>query len=77
MDISLHHRTPILAAIDPRCLAVRAIAYARSEIETDAEARITRSAFDAAGRAIAQWDARFWVDGETEGEDGVWGAMEQ
>src|SRR5471032_808274 len=57
----IHTHTPTLSVIDPRGLSVRVIAYCRS-VETDeAEERINRSAYDAMGRLIEQWDPRLWA----------------
>lgn len=61
--IGLHHKTPTLAVIDPRRLAVRSVAYWRAEIAQTPETRVTRHGFDAAGRGIDQWDARLWANG--------------
>ncbi|VVN19510.1 RHS repeat domain-containing protein [Pseudomonas fluorescens] len=61
--ISLHHKTPTFAVIDPRNLAVRSVAYWREEIEQPPETRVTRHGFDAAGRAIDQWGPRLWANG--------------
>ncbi|WP_339501300.1 RHS repeat-associated core domain-containing protein [Pseudomonas silesiensis] len=61
--IGLHHKTPTLAVIDPRNLAVRSVAYWRAEIAQIPETRVTRHGFDAAGRGIDQWDARLWANG--------------
>lgn len=57
---SLHSGTPTLIVTDPRLLAVRSIAYCRSNIGQPAETRITRQAFDAVGHSIASWDPRLW-----------------
>ena len=61
--LGLHHKTPTLAVIDPRNVAVRSVAYWRAEIELTPETRVTRHGFDAAGRRIDQWDARLWANG--------------
>jgi len=58
---SIHVHTPTLAVVDPRGLDVRSVAYYRS-IETAApEERINRSAHDAIGRLVKQWDPRLWA----------------
>ncbi|MCJ8206622.1 RHS repeat-associated core domain-containing protein [Pseudomonas sp. RGM2987] len=57
----IHTHTPILAVVDPRGLAVRAVAYCRSVEEAEPEERINRSAYDAMGRLIEQWDPRLWA----------------
>ena len=59
---TVHRATPTLTALDPRALAVRSVAYCRMAASGPAEARISRSAHDAAGRAVAQWDPRLGAD---------------
>ncbi|WP_250886348.1 RHS repeat domain-containing protein [Pseudomonas brassicacearum] len=57
----IHSHTPTIAVVDPRGLDVRSVAYCRT-IETAApEERINRSAHDAIGRLIKQWDPRLWT----------------
>jgi insecticidal toxin complex protein TccC len=52
--------------VDPRGLDVRSVAYCRA-IETAApEERINRSAHDAIGRLVKQWDARLWALGSED-----------
>ena len=53
--------TPALSAVDPRGLAVRLIAYCRTDGSATAETRIHRVGFDATGKACAQWDPRLWA----------------
>ncbi|MPQ68585.1 MULTISPECIES: RHS repeat-associated core domain-containing protein [unclassified Pseudomonas] len=57
----MHTHTPTLAVVDPRGLAVRVVAYCRSVETAEAEERINRSAYDAMGRLIEQWDPRLWA----------------
>ncbi|MBA1376250.1 RHS repeat-associated core domain-containing protein [Pseudomonas brassicacearum] len=57
----LHRHTPTLSAVDPRGLPSRTVRYCRTALGEDAEARVERQAFDAAGRREAQWDARLWA----------------
>ncbi|WP_245150918.1 RHS repeat domain-containing protein [Pseudomonas fluorescens] len=60
---SIHTHTPTLTVVDPRGLDVRSVAYYRA-VETAApEERINRSAYDAMGRLIEQWDPRLWALG--------------
>lgn len=58
---SLHRHTPTLNVIEPRGLQVRSVAWCRSAPDADAEARVHRVRFDAAGREVAQWDPRLWA----------------
>nr|WP_269803028.1 RHS repeat-associated core domain-containing protein [Pseudomonas uvaldensis] len=61
MTGSIHTHTPTLTVVDPRGLDVRSVAYYRA-VETAApEERINRSAYDAMGRLIEQWDPRLWA----------------
>lgn len=62
-DFGFHHATPTLWVTDARGLPVRSVAYCRSTREQVPEARVTRQAFDAAGRATEQWDPRLWGEG--------------
>lgn len=54
--------TPQLAVIEPRSLAVCSVDYCRSAITEPAEARINRTTYDPAGRAITQRDPRRVTD---------------
>lgn len=67
MNRELHRYTPTLAAVCPRGLPVLSVAYHREAEAAEARARIERRSFDAAGRRIAQWDARLWADGNAAG----------
>ncbi|WP_248748046.1 RHS repeat-associated core domain-containing protein [Pseudomonas sp. MWU12-2037] len=57
----VHTHTPTLTVVDPRGLAVRVVAYCRSVETAEPEERINRSAYDAMGRLIEQWDPRLWA----------------
>ncbi|WP_256350515.1 RHS repeat domain-containing protein [Pseudomonas gingeri] len=57
----IHTHTPTLSVIDPRGLAVRVVAYCRSVETEEPEERINRSAYDAMGRLVEQWDPRLWA----------------
>ncbi len=59
----MHAHTPTLKVIDPRGLAVRAVAYHRS---STLEARISRQIYDAAGRATHSRDPRLFKLLESE-----------
>lgn len=56
-----HTHTPTLTVIDPRSLTARSVAYCRCVGTADAEERINRTAYDAMGRLIEQWDPRLWA----------------
>ncbi|WP_347904256.1 RHS repeat-associated core domain-containing protein [Pseudomonas purpurea] len=56
--LTLHRHTPTLTVADPRGLAVRSVGYCRSAIAGPLEGRVNRTAYDGAGRAVAQWDPR-------------------
>ncbi|MBV7544833.1 RHS repeat protein [Pseudomonas sp. PDM26] len=58
----MHRHTPTLIAIDPRGLAVRAVGYWRDIDDVSPQARVNRTVHDWAGRAIAQWDPRLFLD---------------
>ncbi len=55
--------TPSLAVIDPRGLAVRAVAYCRSAAGEPARSHITRQVFDPLGREVERFDPRLWAEG--------------
>jgi insecticidal toxin complex protein TccC len=63
---SIHVHTPTLAVVDPRGLDVRSVAYCRAIEAAEPEERINRSAHDAIGRLIKQWDARLWALGSED-----------
>jgi len=58
MSTTLHAHTPTLATMDPRGLTLGSLAYCRSDELQAAEARVTRHAYDPAGRLIASRDPR-------------------
>ena len=60
--LSVHRHTPSLTASDPRGLPVRAVGYWRDIDGARPQARVNRTAHDGAGRAIAQWDPRLFLD---------------
>ncbi|POF40662.1 hypothetical protein B0D71_19515 [Pseudomonas laurylsulfativorans] len=60
--LSIHRHTPSLTASDPRGLPVRAVGYWRDINGVPPQARVNRTAHDWAGRAIAQWDPRLFLD---------------
>jgi len=59
---TLHQHTPLLVALDPRGLSIRSVAWCRSRPSDAAQARVTRSTFNAAGHLVSQWDPRLWAD---------------
>jgi insecticidal toxin complex protein TccC len=71
--IALHAHTPTLRVVDPRGLTVRTVTFYRAPndaIESDAQARVHRVAYDSRGREERQWDPRLWSRFESgEGED--------
>ncbi|WP_223429891.1 RHS repeat-associated core domain-containing protein [Pseudomonas sp. GL-B-26] len=59
--MGMHHKTPGLSVVDPRGLSIRSVDYWRA-VEGDlTQARINRTFYDAAGRAVEQWDPRLWA----------------
>lgn len=58
--MSLHSFTPQLRVIDPRGLLAREVAWHRVDQAAEAQARVTRHAWDEAGRTVADWDPRLW-----------------
>ena len=59
---TLHAHTPVLTAFDPRGLSIRSVAWCRSKASEATQARVTRLAFNAAGRLVSLWDPRLWAD---------------
>jgi insecticidal toxin complex protein TccC len=59
--MDMFSKTPVLAVNDPRGLAVRRVDYWRCDVNQAPEPRIHRTAHDAAGRAVTQWDPRLWA----------------
>lgn len=55
---SIHVHTPTLMVVDPRGLDVRSVAYCRAIEAAEPEERVNRSAHDAIGRLVKQWDPR-------------------
>ncbi|VVN84619.1 hypothetical protein PS723_01369 [Pseudomonas fluorescens] len=53
--------TPIMTVMDPRGLHGRSVAYWRLQPDQVPQTRVTRHAFDPAGREIASWDPRLWA----------------
>ncbi|SEE07754.1 RHS repeat-associated core domain-containing protein [Pseudomonas migulae] len=65
MDIhatALHSDTPNLIAIESRGLVSRSVDYDRADAGDTAQPRVNRIAYDPAGRAIAQWDPRLFLN---------------
>ncbi|EJN24669.1 RHS repeat-associated core domain protein-containing protein [Pseudomonas sp. GM79] len=61
LTMGMHHKTPKLSAVDPRGLTIRTVDYWRAVENLPTEARINRTAHDAAGHPIKQWDPRLWA----------------
>ena len=59
--MDMFSKTPVLAVNDPRGLAIRRVDYWRCDVHQAPEPRIHRTAHDAAGRAVTQWDPRLWA----------------
>lgn len=59
--MGMHHKTPKLSVVDPRGLLIRSVDYWRAVVNLPSEARINRTAHDAAGHPIKQWDPRLWA----------------
>ncbi|WP_341962376.1 RHS repeat-associated core domain-containing protein [Pseudomonas sp. RC10] len=58
--MGLHSFSPHLHAIEPRGLLAREVAWHRIDQIDEAQARVTRHAWDEAGRSVADWDPRLW-----------------
>jgi len=58
----IHRNTPKVAVVEPRGLAVRSVDYYRAVEEEGVDARVNRTVHDPAGRAIAQWDPRLFLN---------------
>ncbi|MFL1493705.1 RHS repeat domain-containing protein [Pseudomonas antarctica] len=67
MPLPLHQNTPTLTAIDPRGLAVRAVAYHRSTAKIALEARISRQAFSSSGFVLEQYGPRQLLASDSSG----------
>ncbi|MCO8313724.1 RHS repeat domain-containing protein [Pseudomonas mandelii] len=59
--MGMHHKTPKLSVVDSRGLLIRSVDYWRAVVNLPSEARINRTAHDAAGHPIKQWDPRLWA----------------
>jgi len=59
--MDMFSKTPVLAVNDPRGLAVRRVDYWRCDVSQTPEPRIHRTAHDAAGHGVKQWDPRLWT----------------
>lgn len=62
--VSVDAHTPGLAVIDPRGLAVRAVAYCRVFEDEPTQAHVTRQVFDVLGRDVAHFDPRLSATGK-------------
>ncbi|MBF6026389.1 RHS repeat protein [Pseudomonas sp. P115] len=60
MNAVVHTHTPNLVVYDPRSQVACAVDYCRSHTQDLAQRRITRTRYDEAGRAVAQWDPRLY-----------------
>ncbi|MBX8592566.1 toxin [Pseudomonas cichorii] len=58
MNMALHTHTPTLIVIDPRGLAMRSVAFCRSEQDQSADERVNSQTYDLAGRLATQRDPR-------------------
>lgn len=58
---ALHRHTPQLRRLDPRGLVCGMVAYCRLDSAGEPEARVDRTVFDTAGRAVRRWDPRLWA----------------
>lgn len=58
--MNAHRHTPTVSVIDPRLLAIRSVGYCCHPDKPDAETRITRQIYEAAGRLAVSWDPRLW-----------------
>ena len=61
MPSLLHRHTPTLAAMDPRGLVLRSVAYHRASADTPPQARIRRHTYGATGLLETQWDPRLYA----------------
>lgn len=62
----LNRDTPTLTVVEPRGMPVRSVGYCRTLEDEPLETRVNRTAHDAAGRAIAQWDPRLFLASHAE-----------
>lgn len=61
MPSLIHRHTPTLAAMDPRGLVLRSVAYHRASADTPPQARIRRHTYGATGLLETQWDPRLYA----------------
>ena len=59
--MGMHYKTPRLSVVDPRGLQIRSVDYWRAVEKDPVQARINRTAHDAAGHPVKQWDPRLWA----------------
>lgn len=59
--MGVHYKTPRLSVVDPRGLQIRSVDYWRAVEKDPVQARINRTAHDAAGHPVKQWDPRLWA----------------
>jgi insecticidal toxin complex protein TccC len=57
----LNAHTPSISVVDPRGLAVRAVAYFRQAVAEPVSARVTHQVFDSLGRLVEQRDPRLFA----------------
>ncbi|MBX8522666.1 hypothetical protein K5D37_23650 [Pseudomonas cichorii] len=62
MNMALHTLTPTLIVIDPRGLAIRNVAFYRSEPDEPVDERVNSQTCDAAGRLVSQRDPRLSIE---------------
>ncbi|MBX8600540.1 hypothetical protein K5D39_24950, partial [Pseudomonas cichorii] len=60
--MALHTLTPTLIVIDPRGLAIRNVAFYRSEPDEPVDERVNSQTCDAAGRLVSQRDPRLSIE---------------
>ncbi|RRV06665.1 RHS repeat protein, partial [Pseudomonas sp. v388] len=60
--MALHTLTPTLIVIDPRGLAIRNVAFYRSEPDEPVDKRVNSQTYDAAGRLVSQRDPRLSIE---------------
>jgi RHS repeat-associated protein len=70
--MSVHSQTPSVSVSDPRGLTVRSVGYWRVLATQPLETRVQRTARDAAGRAVKEWDPRLWAQQAPPSQASVW-----
>ncbi|CAI8761672.1 insecticidal toxin complex protein TccC [Pseudomonas sp. IT-P44] len=75
--MNAHRHTPTVSVIDPRSLAIRNVGYCRHPDKPDADTRITRQIYEAAGRLVASWDPRLWGTAPQPNQATVYGLSGQ